>query len=133
MSWSTIRGSSRPEDDGSRSSVRETTSEAEPDCGTAARRGRRAFRSLPPRPPAFELELEDDAEVEALSYARRAMIRDERTRGLEWDEPSMEDPTLAGRELRWFALASQAAWCREKMAELVARANQARGGLPDQP
>ena len=64
-------------------------------------------------------------EMEALRYARRAMIREERTRGLEWDEPSMEDPSLAGHEIRWFALASQAAWCRQKVAELVERANRA--------
>jgi hypothetical protein len=53
------------------------------------------------------------------------MIREERTRGLEWDEPSIEDPSLNQRELRWFALASQAAWCRSKMIELVDRANRA--------
>jgi hypothetical protein len=73
----------------------------------------------------FQVVLEGDDELEAFRYARRAMIREERTRGLEWDEPSMEDPTLAGAELRWFALASQAAWCRQKMDELIDRANQA--------
>lgn len=73
----------------------------------------------------FEIGLVGDDAVEALRYARRAMIREERTRGLEWDEPSMEDPSLAGLELRWFALASQAAWCRQKIAELVERANRA--------
>ena len=41
-------------------------------------------------------------------YARRAMIREERSRSLDWDEPSMEDPTISGTEIRWFALASQA-------------------------
>ena len=63
--------------------------------------------------------------LEALRYARRALIREERTRGLDWDEPSMEDPTLSGREIRWFVLASQAAWCREKLGELVDRASRA--------
>jgi hypothetical protein len=72
----------------------------------------------------FQIALADD-EMEALRYARRSMIREERTRGLEWDEPSMEDPSLAGHEIRWFALASQAAWCRQKVAELVERANRA--------
>ena len=72
----------------------------------------------------FELTLRAD-QIEALRYARRAMIREERTRGLEWDEPSMEDPSLAGNELRWFELASQAAWCRQKLVELVERANRA--------
>jgi hypothetical protein len=34
------------------------------------------------------------------------MIREERTRGLEWDEPSIEDPIFSRDEIRWFALAS---------------------------
>jgi len=73
----------------------------------------------------FQITLKADDEVEVLRYARRAMIREERTRGLEWDEPSMEDPSLSGHEIRWFALVSQAAWCRQKVAELVERANRA--------
>jgi hypothetical protein len=73
----------------------------------------------------FQVVIDGDDELEALRYARRAMIREERTRGLDWDEPSMEDPTLAGYELRWFALASQVAWCRQKMADLIDRANRA--------
>jgi hypothetical protein len=78
----------------------------------------------------FQVVIEGDDELEALRYARRAMIREERTRGLEWDEPSMEDPTLAGSELRWFALASQVAWCRQKMSELIDRANRAAEEMP---
>ncbi len=74
---------------------------------------------------SFEVILPDQDEIDALRYARRAMIREERTRGLDWDEPSMEDPLLSGSELRWFALASQAAWCRQKVRELVDRANRA--------
>ena len=77
----------------------------------------------------FEIDLEGEDASEALRYARRSMIREERTRGLEWDEPSMEDPSLSGRELRWFALASQVAWCRQKVAELVERTNQALAEL----
>ncbi len=81
----------------------------------------------------FQVSLEDDVAVEALRYARRAMIREERTRGLEWDEPSMEDPTLTRSEVRWFALASQAAWCRQKMAELIERANRAVADVRGRP
>jgi hypothetical protein len=73
----------------------------------------------------FALSFADEKELEALRYARRSMIREERTRGLEWDEPSMEDPTFVGSEIRWFALVSQAAWCRTKIDELIARANRA--------
>jgi hypothetical protein len=81
----------------------------------------------------FELALEGSEDLEALRYARRSMIREERTRGLEWDEPSMEDPNFSGSEIRWFALASQAAWCRQKVAELVDRANRAAAALRDPP
>ena len=112
---------------------RETTSDASP---TAAQlRDAVAVRFDPSRRVLlrFELAITDDTALEALRYARRAMIREERTRGLEWDEPSMEDPSLTGQELRWFALASQAAWCREKVSELVERANRARAELPEAP
>lgn len=77
----------------------------------------------------FALDVPDANALEALRYARRSMIREERTRGLEWDEPSMEDPTLSGAEIRWFALASQAPWCRKKLTELVDRANRALGEI----
>ena len=73
----------------------------------------------------FQLEASSPEDLEALRYSRRAMIRDERTRGLEWEEPSMEDPTFTASEIRWFVLTSQAAWCRQKVAELVDRANRA--------
>ena len=115
---------------------RETTT-AEAAASAAFPRDAVALRFDPSRRVTlrFELQLPDDAQaLEAIRYARRAMIREERTRGLDWDEPSIEDPALSHRELRWFALASQAAWCRQKMAELVDRANRAldeiRAGAP---
>lgn len=77
----------------------------------------------------FALKLATTGDLEALRYARRAMIREERTRGVEWDEPSMEDPSLGATELRWFVLTSQVAWCRLKIAELVERANRAREAM----
>ena len=77
----------------------------------------------------FRLQVSAPEDLEALRYARRAMIREERTRGLEWEEPSMEDPTFTANEVRWFALTSQAAWCRQKIADLVDRANRAVGEL----
>jgi hypothetical protein len=77
----------------------------------------------------FALKLGTTGDLEALRYARRAMIREERTRGVEWDEPSMEDPSLSATELRWFVLTSQVAWCRLKVTELVERANRAREAM----
>jgi hypothetical protein len=79
----------------------------------------------------FSLLIEDPRDLEALRYARRAMIREERTRGLEWDEPSMEQPIFTATEIRWFVLVSQVAWCREKIADLISRANRARNALRD--
>ncbi len=77
----------------------------------------------------FHLKLASPGDLEAIRYARRAMIREERTRGIEWDEPSMEDPNLSATEIRWFVLTSQVAWCRQKVEELVERANRAREAL----
>jgi hypothetical protein len=74
----------------------------------------------------FRLSFESSNDVEALRYARRVMIREERTRGLEWEEPSIEDAVFSVNDVSWPVLASQAAWCREKIAELVERALRAR-------
>lgn len=81
----------------------------------------------------FRLQLDSEEDVEALRYARRVMIREERTRGLEWEEPSIEDAVFTVTDVCWSALASQAAWCREKIRDLVDRANRARSDLGDIP
>ena len=73
----------------------------------------------------FSLRLERGGDLDALRYARRVMIREERTRGLEWEEPSMEQPVLTETEIEWVVLVSQVGWCREKISELVSRANRA--------
>jgi hypothetical protein len=72
----------------------------------------------------FRLELDSDDDVEALRYARRVMIREERLRGLEWDEPSIEDAVFTVTDVSWSVLVSQAPWCREKVRLLVERANR---------
>lgn len=74
----------------------------------------------------FRLTLATPEDFGALHFARRSMIRDERTKGLEWDEPSVEEATLTSGEIRWFVLASQAEWCRRKVSELIDRANRVR-------
>lgn len=77
----------------------------------------------------FRLEFETDRDLDAIRYARRILIREERTRGLEWEEPSIEDAVFSASSVSWSALASQAAWCRDKMLELVQRANRVRAEL----
>jgi hypothetical protein len=77
----------------------------------------------------FRLELDSDDAVEALRYARRVMIREERTRGLDWEEPSFEDAVFTMTDVSWSVLAAQAAWCREKVRLLVERANRLVPGI----
>ncbi len=79
----------------------------------------------------FRLEFGSDRDLEAIRYARRVLIREERTRGLEWEEPSVEDAVFSVPSVSWSALASQAAWCREKMAQLIQRANRVREELDE--
>jgi hypothetical protein len=62
------------------------------------------------------------------------MIREERLRGLEWDEPSIEDAVFTVKDISWSVLASQATWCREKVRLLVERANRVVPGIvPPEP
>ncbi|HZI66665.1 MAG TPA: hypothetical protein VFF17_08895 [Thermoanaerobaculia bacterium] len=77
----------------------------------------------------FRLECETERDLDAIRYARRILIREERTRGLEWEEPSIEDAVFSASSVSWSTLASQAASCREKMARLVQRANVVREEL----
>jgi hypothetical protein len=72
----------------------------------------------------------DDASLEALRYARRAMLREEWTRGVEDDEPSLEEAVFSASDVTWSVRASEVASGRAKLAELVARANRARIGPP---
>jgi hypothetical protein len=71
----------------------------------------------------------DQDSLEALRYARRAMLREEWTRGVEEDEPSLEDAVFSASEVTWSVRASVAASVRSKLAELVERANRARADL----
>ena len=77
----------------------------------------------------FHLQVDSDEDLEALRYARRILIREERTRGLEWEEPSIEEAVFTVTDVSWSVLAAQAAWCRQKVDDLVARANRIRDDL----
>jgi len=102
---------------------RETT---EP-LGDSAQRDALALHIDPSRQVTlrFALTIPGPDGLEALRYARRTMIREERTRGLEWNEPSMEQPIVTPTEIHWPVFASDAAWSREKIRELIERANRA--------
>jgi hypothetical protein len=68
----------------------------------------------------------DHDSLEAIRYARRAMLREEWTRGVEDDEPSLEDAIFSAFDVSWSVRASAVASGRAKLAELVERANRAR-------
>ncbi|MFY9550001.1 MAG: hypothetical protein WAU32_02525 [Thermoanaerobaculia bacterium] len=66
----------------------------------------------------------DDTSLEALRYARRAMLREEWTRGLEDGEPSFEGAVFSAFEVVWSIPAAERARCRAKLDELLERANR---------
>lgn len=73
----------------------------------------------------FRIET-DPVGLEALRHARRALLREEATRGLDLDEPSLEQAVFSPAEIVWEILPTQRARCLEKLEELVSRARRAR-------
>jgi hypothetical protein len=68
-----------------------------------------------------------DAEaLEAIRYARRAMLREEWTRGAEEDEPSLEDAVFSAYDVVWSVPEYLRERCVAKLDELLRRANRAR-------
>ncbi len=77
----------------------------------------------------FRLTAADPRSLEALRYARRAMLREEWTRGVEEGEPSLEEAVFSADEVVWSVDLAVRARCRRKLEELVARANRALADL----
>jgi hypothetical protein len=71
------------------------------------------------------LAVPDDASLEALRYARRAMLREEWTLGVAEGEPSLEEAVFSAFEVSWSVRASERERGREKLLELAERANRA--------
>jgi hypothetical protein len=67
----------------------------------------------------------EDLALEAIRHARRAMLREEWTRGREPGEPSLEEAVFSPTGVVWVAAPEEQDWCLRKMEELVARANRA--------
>jgi hypothetical protein len=72
----------------------------------------------------FRLDGRDEARLEALCDARRAMIREEWTRGLEPGEPSLADAEFSAHGVHWEVSIGDQAICRQKLDTVVARANR---------
>ncbi|HEX9688316.1 MAG TPA: hypothetical protein VGB47_04495 [Thermoanaerobaculia bacterium] len=62
--------------------------------------------------------------LEALRNARRALLREEWTRGRDPDEPSLEDAVFSTKEILWVVRPEQRFRCLQKLEELRRRANQ---------
>lgn len=71
----------------------------------------------------FRLSADSDS-LEALRYARRSMLREEWTRGIDEGEPSLEEAIFSAFEVVWPVPVDARERCREKLAELVERANR---------
>ena len=72
----------------------------------------------------FRLEDVDGARLEVLRDARRAMIREEWTRGLEPGEPSLAEADFTVHGVHWEIPIGEQASCRQRLRTLVARANR---------
>ncbi|HWZ87097.1 MAG TPA: hypothetical protein VN032_12895 [Thermoanaerobaculia bacterium] len=79
----------------------------------------------------FRLISTDDRSLEALRYARRAMLREESTRGVDEDEPSLERAVFTAFEVVWPVPALAREGGRAKLEELVARANRALADMSE--
>jgi hypothetical protein len=91
--------------------------------------GSSALELLPEMTLRFGIETDDLEDLEALRHARRSMLREERTRGRDGEEPSLEDAVFSPAEISWSIRPEQREWCLQKVQELVARANRATSEL----
>jgi len=73
----------------------------------------------------FRLVSADERSLEALRYARRAMLREEWTRGVEEGEPLLEDAVFTALDVVWTVPVGARERCRQLLEELVTRANRA--------
>ena len=73
----------------------------------------------------FRLVSADELSLEALRFARRAMLREEWTRGVEEGEPLLEEAVFSAFDVVWTVPAEAHGRCRELLEELVLRANRA--------
>ena len=72
---------------------------------------------------AFRLAAYRPEQLEALRDARRSMIREEATRGLEEGEPSLAEAVFSATGIFWEVPLAEQSRCRGKLDDLLRRAN----------
>jgi hypothetical protein len=72
----------------------------------------------------FGLKATDRASLEAVRYARRAVLREERTLGVDEGEPLLEEAEFSATEIRWRVPAARRESCLDRLMDLIARANR---------
>jgi hypothetical protein len=73
----------------------------------------------------FRITAAGEGALEALRHARRSLLREEWTLGLDPEEPSLEQAVFSTTGVVWRVRPSQRASCLRKLAELTARARRA--------
>jgi hypothetical protein len=71
----------------------------------------------------YLISADGDEALEALRYARRSLLREERTRGRDPDEPSLEDAVFSPTQIVWTVGTGQRSTALTKLEEVRRRAN----------
>ena len=71
----------------------------------------------------FLISVDGEEALEALRYARRSLLREERTRGRDADEPSLEDAVFSPTQIVWTVGPGQRSAALTKLEEVRRRAN----------
>lgn len=71
----------------------------------------------------FRISVDGEEALEALRYARRSLLREERTRGRDPDEPSLEDAVFSPTQIVWTIGSGQRPAALTKLEEVRRRAN----------
>ncbi len=100
--------------------IEESTQPLAPSGGSSAPRA-----GVPTLTLRFRLVPTDDRSLEALRFARRAMLREESTLGVEEGEPSLGEALFSAHEVVWSVPEGCRERCRAKLERLLARANRA--------
>lgn len=78
---------------------------------------------MSPETIRFLISADGEEALEALRYARRSLLREERTRGRDADEPSLEDAVFSPTQIVWSVGPGQRSAALTKLEEVLRRAN----------